>query len=178
MESGIADMNSSQARAGMHLPCALIIMDGFGLAPAGPENAVSLAKKPCLDHLWETCPHISIQASGEAVGLPEGQMGNSEVGHLNIGAGRVVYQELTRINRACKDGSLAHNEQIRAAMDVARKPGSVLHLMGLVSDGGVHSATSICMPLWASPRRRVLRRCTSTASWTDATCRLQAGPIS
>ncbi|WP_283170990.1 2,3-bisphosphoglycerate-independent phosphoglycerate mutase [Curtanaerobium respiraculi] len=125
----------------LHLPAALIIMDGFGIAPDGPGNAISLAEKPTLDALAQTCPHIRIQASGEYVGLPDGQMGNSEVGHLNIGAGRVVFQELTRINRACKDGSMASNEFVQKALRVAKRPGSVLHLMGLVSPGGVHSSS-------------------------------------
>lgn len=127
---------------GLTLPACLIIMDGFGLAEAGKGNAISLADTPCLDHLFATCPHTTLEASGEAVGLPDGQMGNSEVGHLNIGAGRVVYQELTRINRACSDGSLADNEVLRQAFAVAGKPGAALHLMGLLSDGGVHSSNA------------------------------------
>ena len=87
-------------------PCALIIMDGFGLAAPGAGNAISLAATPVLDDVFFTCPKTQLLASGEAVGLPAGQMGNSEVGHLNIGAGRVVYQELTRINRACRSGEV------------------------------------------------------------------------
>ena len=87
------------AREGLHLPAALIIMDGFGLAEPGPGNAISLAKTPHLDAAFAEHPTISLEASGEAVGLPAGQMGNSEVGHLNIGAGRIVHQELSRINR-------------------------------------------------------------------------------
>ncbi|MBE6464203.1 MAG: 2,3-bisphosphoglycerate-independent phosphoglycerate mutase [Eggerthellaceae bacterium] len=120
-------------------PVCLIIMDGFGLDEPSAKNAISLATKPFLDDLFEHRPFIQLQASGEAVGLPEGQMGNSEVGHLNIGAGRVVYQELTRINKACRDGSLAANEVLIRAYENASKNGSVLHLMGLLSDGGVHS---------------------------------------
>ena len=131
---------SQGGRAGLKLPALLVIMDGFGLAEPGPGNAISQAKTPCLDALFERCPHTCLQASGEAVGLPAGQMGNSEVGHLNIGAGRVVHQELSRINRACADGSLARNEVVRQAFDAAKKPGAVLHLMGLLSDGGVHSS--------------------------------------
>ncbi len=121
-------------------PTCLIIMDGFGLAEAGEGNAISQAHTPCLDRLFATCPMTKLEASGEAVGLPDGQMGNSEVGHLNIGAGRVVRQELTRIDHACRDGSLAENEVIRHAFDIARKQDSVLHIMGLLSDGGVHSS--------------------------------------
>ncbi len=123
-----------------NLPACLIIMDGFGLADAGPGNAISLASTPVLDNLFATCPWTKLQASEEAVGLPEGQMGNSEVGHLNIGAGRVVFQELTRINRACRTGELEANPVIAEAFAAARKPGAVLHLMGLLSDGGVHSS--------------------------------------
>lgn len=127
-------------RGGLRLPACLIIMDGFGIAPAGEGNAISRAKTPCLDEVFATCPTIELEASGEAVGLPAGQMGNSEVGHLNIGAGRVVHQELTRINRACSDGSIRDNAVLKAAMAAAREPGCALHLMGLLSDGGVHSS--------------------------------------
>ena len=115
-------------------------MDGFGLAEPGPGNAISQARTPCLDEVFATRPWTKLEASGEAVGLPAGQMGNSEVGHLNIGAGRVVFQELTRINRACADGSLAANPVLNEAFAAAARPGAALHLMGLVSDGGVHSS--------------------------------------
>ncbi|HJF63132.1 MAG TPA: 2,3-bisphosphoglycerate-independent phosphoglycerate mutase [Gordonibacter urolithinfaciens] len=127
-------------RADLALPACLIIMDGFGLAEPGPGNAISQARTPNLDALFAERPWTRLEASGEAVGLPEGQMGNSEVGHLNIGAGRVVFQELTRINRACADGSLAANPVLNDAFAAAREPGAALHLMGLVSDGGVHSS--------------------------------------
>ena len=127
-------------RNGLRLPVALIIMDGFGLAPAGPGNAICLAKKPHLDYIAAACPWCELEASGEAVGLPAGQMGNSEVGHLNIGAGRVVYQELTRLNRACLGGSIRTNVVLRRSMEAAMAPGAALHLMGLFSDGGVHSS--------------------------------------
>lgn len=122
------------------LPAALIIMDGFGLADAGPGNAISLAKTPHLDELFFTCSHTTLDASGIPVGLPEGQMGNSEVGHLNIGAGRPVFQELTRISLAAKDGSLAANPVLCQAFSDVVESDSVLHLMGLLSDGGVHSS--------------------------------------
>ena len=129
----------SSARKGLTLPVCLVIMDGFGIAPAGPGNAISLAHTPFLDKLFAgECTRL--QASGEAVGLPEGQMGNSEVGHLNIGAGRVVHQELTRINRACRTGSIDENKVINACLDASRAPGRALHVMGLLSDGGVHSS--------------------------------------
>ena len=127
------------ARDGLTLPACLVIMDGFGLADAGPGNAISLAKTPFLDELFAGS-FTRLQASGEAVGLPEGQMGNSEVGHLNIGAGRVVHQELTRINNACRTGSIADNAVINDAIEAAKAPGCALHLMGLLSDGGVHSS--------------------------------------
>lgn len=131
-----ADVNASS----LTLPACLIIMDGFGLAEPGPGNAISQANTPVLDRVFSECPLMRLEASGEAVGLPAGQMGNSEVGHLNIGAGRVVYQELTRINRACADGSLAENPVLNHAFATAAAPGAVLHLMGLFSDGGVHSS--------------------------------------
>jgi 2,3-bisphosphoglycerate-independent phosphoglycerate mutase len=120
-------------------PVALIIMDGFGLAPAGPGNAISRARTPNLDALMERWPWSSLACSGLAVGLPEGQMGNSEVGHLNIGAGRVVYQELTRISKAIEDGSLERNAVLSTAIDSTIADGAAVHFMGLVSDGGVHS---------------------------------------
>ena len=120
-------------------PVLLAIMDGFGLAQAGPGNAISLAKKPYLDELFATAPQTTLGASGEDVGLPAGQMGNSEVGHLNIGAGRVVYQELSRINMACADGSIEENPVLVEAMDKCIEANRPLHLMGLLSDGGVHS---------------------------------------
>lgn len=120
-------------------PTCLIILDGYGLAEAGPGNAVDQATTPVLDDLFAQYPHIQLEASGKSVGLPEGQMGNSEVGHLNIGAGRIVYQELTRINDACEQDLLGEREAITQAYLEAKEPGRVLHLMGLVSDGGVHS---------------------------------------
>lgn len=128
-------------RADLTLPACLIIMDGFGLAEPGPGNAIGQAHTPNLDEVFATCPLTRLEASGEAVGLPPGQMGNSEVGHLNIGAGRVVYQELTRINRACADGSLLTNAALNEAYAAATQPGAVLHLMGLLSDGGVHATS-------------------------------------
>ena len=118
---------------------ALIIMDGYGLAPDSPSNSVSLAKKPFLDSLFKDYPNNVLQASGEYVGLPDGQMGNSEVGHLNLGAGRIVYQSLTRINVAIKDGSFFKNPAFLEAINYTKKNKSKLHIFGLVSDGGVHS---------------------------------------
>ena len=117
----------------------LIIMDGLGLAKASDSNAVSLAKKPFLDRAMRDYPNSTLNTSGEAVGLPEGQMGNSEVGHLNLGAGRVVFQSLTRINVAIKDGSFFNNEAFLKAIQYVKNNHSNLHIFGLVSDGGVHA---------------------------------------
>ncbi|MGN6373516.1 MAG: 2,3-bisphosphoglycerate-independent phosphoglycerate mutase [Solirubrobacteraceae bacterium] len=117
----------------------LVVLDGWGLAEPGPGNAVSLADTPVFDRLWETFPHTTLTACGAAVGLPEGQMGNSEVGHLNLGAGAIVKQDLVRIDEAVDSGTLAQNELLRAAF-ASGSPGSRTHLIGLVSDGGVHSS--------------------------------------
>jgi 2,3-bisphosphoglycerate-independent phosphoglycerate mutase len=114
---------------------ALVILDGWGCAPAGPGNAVDLAETPVFDRLWAEYPHTTIEASGEAAGLPPGQMGNSEVGHLTIGSGRRLYQDLMRVNKAVADGSLFDNQVLRAAFERGRR----VHLLGLVSHGGVHS---------------------------------------
>jgi 2,3-bisphosphoglycerate-independent phosphoglycerate mutase len=118
---------------------ALVILDGWGCAPPGPGNAVELADTPVFDRLWSTYPHTTLKASGEAVGLPPGQMGNSEVGHLTIGSGRIPYQDLVRINRAIESGDLFRNEALVAAFDRAKARGVNVHLVGLVSYGGVHS---------------------------------------
>ena len=113
----------------------LVILDGWGIAPPGPGNAVELADTPVFDALWRDYPHTRIEASGEAAGLPRGQMGNSEVGHLTIGAGRRLYQDLMRVNQAIEDGSFFENPVLRSAFE----RGTNVHLMGLVSHGGVHS---------------------------------------
>lgn len=120
-------------------PVALIILDGFALREETFGNAVAQAKKPNFDRYWNEYPHATLTACGEAVGLPEGQMGNSEVGHLNIGAGRIVYQSLTRVNIAIREGEFERNETFLAAMDHVKKHGTNLHILGLLSDGGVHS---------------------------------------
>jgi 2,3-bisphosphoglycerate-independent phosphoglycerate mutase len=114
----------------------LVVLDGWGLAPDGPGNAVSLAETPVFDRIWASHPHTTLTACGEAVGLPPGQMGNSEVGHLNLGAGSVVPQDLARIDRAVSDGTLGDSRVLQELMDGAER----LHLIGLVSDGGVHSS--------------------------------------
>jgi 2,3-bisphosphoglycerate-independent phosphoglycerate mutase len=120
-------------------PVVLLILDGFGCRPDAPDNAISRARTPNWDRLLASCPHTSIDASEQGVGLPEGQMGNSEVGHLNIGAGRVVYQDFTRIDHAIATGEFARNPVLREAVDVAIAQGSTVHILGLASPGGVHS---------------------------------------
>lgn len=120
-------------------PVALIILDGFGLRDEYEGNAVAQSKKPNYDRLWNQYSNTTLIASGEAVGLPDGQMGNSEVGHLNIGAGRIVYQNLTRINKSIREGDFFQNETLLDAVEHAKKNESSLHIMGLLSDGGVHS---------------------------------------
>ena len=123
----------------MKTPTTLIILDGFALGEDTPGNAVQAASTPHLDYLFSQYPFCQLEASGLDVGLPEGQMGNSEVGHTNIGAGRVVFQDLPRITRAIQDGSFFQNPAYLAAVQACRENGSALHLMGLLSDGGVHS---------------------------------------
>ncbi len=120
-------------------PVALIIMDGFGLRGTSEGNAVAQAKKPNYDRFMKAYPNATLTACGEAVGLPEGQMGNSEVGHLNIGAGRIVYQDLTRITKSIRDGEFFDNKTLLGAVKSAKENGRKLHLYGLLSDGGVHS---------------------------------------
>lgn len=120
-------------------PILLAILDGFGIREEKSGNAVKLANKPNFDLLWETYPHSTLDASGEPVGLPKGQMGNSEVGHMNIGAGRLVYQPQELINSKIKDGTFFENQEILKAIDHVQKQDSKLHIMGLISDGGVHS---------------------------------------
>ena len=118
----------------------LMILDGWGIGKKGKGDVINNTPTPYLDYLTAISAHSQLQASGENVGLPDGQMGNSEVGHLNIGAGRVVYQDLVKINRACKDGSIMENPEVKAAYSYAKENGKRLHLMGLTSDGGVHSS--------------------------------------
>lgn len=117
-----------------------MILDGWGIGKHGKGDVIYNTPTPYLDYLTAVSAHSQLQASGGDVGLPDGQMGNSEVGHLNIGAGRIVYQDLVKINRACKDGSILQNPQVVAAYSYARESGRKLHLMGLTSDGGVHSS--------------------------------------
>src|SRR6478735_78377 len=120
-------------------PVVLLILDGFGCREDAPDNAITRAHAPEWRRLLATCPHTTIDASELRVGLPEGQMGNSEVGHLNMGAGRVVYQDFTRIDVAIRDGDFARNPVLNEAIAAARRTGGTLHVMGLLSPGGVHS---------------------------------------
>ena len=120
-------------------PTVLLILDGYGLNENPKGNAVAIAKTPVMDKLMAEYPFVKGNASGMAVGLPDGQMGNSEVGHLNMGAGRIVYQELTRITKEIQDGTFFENEELLAAVENVKKNDSALHCFGLLSDGGVHS---------------------------------------
>ena len=142
----------------MKQPLALIILDGFGCREETKGNAIAAARTPHLDHLMACCPHTRIGASGMDVGLPDGQMGNSEVGHTNIGAGRIVYQELTRITKSFDEGEALGNPALTAAMENARRPGQALHLMGLLSDGGVHSHIRHLYGLMEMARRFAVER--------------------
>src|SRR5438270_8669888 len=117
----------------------LVIMDGWGLGKVKASDAIQNANTPFVSSLYNKYPNTTLTTCGEAVGLPEGQMGNSEVGHLNLGAGRIVYQELQRINVAIRDGEFAKNEVLLNSIRQAKKNQKPLHLVGLVSDGGVHS---------------------------------------
>ena len=150
----------------MKKPTMLMILDGYGLNDSAHGNAIAAAKKPNLDRIFDTYPHTRIDASGLAVGLPEGQMGNSEVGHLNIGAGRIVYQELTKITKAIQDGVFFDNIPLNNACDHVLATGGALHLYGLLSDGGVHSHFTTCRHWFSWPSAVVWKNCLSTALWT------------
>ena len=138
-------------------PYAIIIMDGYGLAPAGPGNAIELDGSKNVKELAEKYPSATLGASGLSVGLPDGQMGNSEVGHLNMGAGRIVYQDLTRITKSIGDGDFFENPALIKAMDNAKQNGKKLHLYGLLSDGGVHSHITHLYALLEMSKRRGLK---------------------
>jgi len=146
---------------------ALVILDGWGLAPPGPGNAVELAHTPVFDRLWERYPHTTLKASGEAVGLPPGQMGNSEVGHLTIGSGRVLFQDLMRVNLAIRDGSFFESEEVVSAFTRARERGGDVHLLGLVSHGGVHSHIEHLRALLELAGRREMADRTWVHAFTD-----------
>lgn len=122
-----------------HLPLVLMVLDGWGHREDAPDNAISIANTPCWDSLWANAPHSLLETSGMSVGLPAGQMGNSEVGHMNIGAGRIIFQDFTRITQAITDKSFYHNRALRNAVDKANQHSGTVHIMGLLSPGGVHS---------------------------------------
>ena len=146
---------------------ALVVLDGWGCAPPGPGNAVELAETPVFDALWRRYPHTTLRASGEDVGLPPGQMGNSEVGHLTIGAGRVIFQDLMRVNRAIETGELYENPALAGAFRRARERGGDVHLLGLVSHGGVHSHIDHLRALLELARREGMAERTHVHAFTD-----------
>jgi len=146
---------------------ALVILDGWGCAPPGPGNAVELASTPVFDRLWAEYPHTTIEASGEAAGLPPGQMGNSEVGHLTIGSGRVLDQDFQRVNRAIADGSFFENTALVGAFERAKERGANVHLLGLVSYGGVHSHIDHLRALLELARRQGMEEQTFIDAFTD-----------
>ncbi|MFM7105823.1 MAG: 2,3-bisphosphoglycerate-independent phosphoglycerate mutase, partial [Flavobacteriales bacterium] len=131
----------------MRKKVCLVILDGWGIGNKDETNAIYAAKTPVTDELNFTCPHATLRTDGENVGLPDGQMGNSEVGHMNIGAGRIVFQDLVKINRSINDNSFYENPQILRAFNDASRRGRTMHLVGLVSDGGVHSHFSHLLAL-------------------------------
>lgn len=139
-------------------PVALIILDGFGLRDETKGNAVEQAKKPNFDRYHNEFPHATLKADGEAVGLPDGQMGNSEVGHLNIGAGRIVYQSLTRVNLAIREGEFFENQTFLDAIDHVNEKGTALHLYGLLSDGGIHSHIEHLFALLELAKRKNVKK--------------------
>src|SRR5574344_1388973 len=133
-------MESKQKQYIMAKKALLMILDGWGIGNHSKADVIYNTPTPYWDYLLNNYPNAQLQASGENVGLPDGQMGNSEVGHLNIGAGRVVYQDLVKINRSIADKSILSNPQIKSAFQYAQTTGKNLHIMGLTSDGGVHSS--------------------------------------
>jgi 2,3-bisphosphoglycerate-independent phosphoglycerate mutase len=147
------DARSGASSQALAPSVCLVVLDGWGLAPPGAGNAVALADTPVFDELWRSYPHTTLATCGRAVGLPDGQMGNSEVGHLNLGAGAIMRQDLVRIDDAIADGSLARNDALCAALT----PGRRTHLIGLVSDGGVHSSLAHLRALIALAHERGVR---------------------
>jgi 2,3-bisphosphoglycerate-independent phosphoglycerate mutase len=155
-------------RSGSTFPLvALVILDGWGCAPPGPGNAVELASTPVFDRLWAEYPHTRLAASGEAVGLPPGQMGNSEVGHLTIGAGRILDQDFQRVNRSIADGTFYENEALVSAFRRARERDGDVHLLGLVSHGGVHSHIDHVRALLELAQREGMTHRTWIHAFTD-----------
>ncbi len=146
---------------------ALVILDGWGIAPPGPGNGVELADTPVFDRIWRDYPHTTLEASGQAVGLPPGQMGNSEVGHLTIGSGRILFQDLERVNQAIEDGSFLENPALVGAFERARSRDANVHLLGLVSYGGVHSHIDHLRALLELARREGWEDRTFIHAFTD-----------
>ena len=147
----------------------LMILDGWGNGRHDKADVISTVHPEYISAMTAKYPHAELRTDGENVGLPDGQMGNSEVGHLNIGAGRVVYQDLVKINRACRDNSILENPEVKAAFEHAKKNGVNMHFMGLVSDGGVHSSLSTFSSCATSRRPTASKIPSCTASWTAAT---------
>ncbi|MGX8704156.1 MAG: 2,3-bisphosphoglycerate-independent phosphoglycerate mutase, partial [bacterium] len=152
------DGTSSGEKANAKKPTVLLILDGFGIREKTEHNAIAQADTPVLDRLMKECPYVTGKASGLAVGLPEGQMGSSEVGHLNIGAGRIVDQDLVRISKTIEDGTFFENEALLKAVNNAKENGTSLHLYGLLSDGGVHSHNSHLYALLELAKRNGLEK--------------------
>jgi len=150
-------------------PAVLMILDGYGLNERKEGNAVAEANTPVMDKLMAECPFVKGNASGMAVGLPEGQMGNSEVGHLNMGAGRIVYQELTRITKEIQDGTFFENPALLDAVNNCKKNDSAFHMFGLVSDGGVHSHNTHIYGLLELAKRNGLKKVYVPVSYTHLT---------
>ena len=150
-------------------PTVLMILDGYGLSDKTEGNAVKQAKTPVMDKLIAKYPFVQGEASGMAVGLPDGQMGNSEVGHTNMGAGRIVYQMLVKISKSIQDGDFFENKALVAAMENCKKNDSALHLMGLLSPGGVHSHMSIYTAFWKWQRKTDWKRYMFMLTLTDVT---------
>lgn len=136
-------------------PVVLMVLDGYGISDKTEGNAIALANTPVMDQLKAEYPYVKGAASGLAVGLPDGQMGNSEVGHMNIGAGRIIYQELTRITKSIQDGDFFENAEMLEAIENCKKNNSDLHVWGLLSNGGVHS--HICMQFLSYVRNIILK---------------------
>ena len=147
----------------------LMILDGWGIGDQGKDDVIFNTPTPYWDSLLANYPHSELQASGENVGLPDGQMGNSEVGHLNIGAGRIVYQDLVKINRACADNSIMKNPEIVSAFSYAKENGKNIHFMGLTSNGGVHSSFDHLFKLCDISKEYGIEIHSSTALWMVVT---------
>ena len=151
-------------------PTVLMILDGYGMSDKVEGNAIAQAKTPVMDKLMAECPFVLGQASGMAVGLPEGQMGNSEVGHTNMGAGRIVYQMLVKISKSIQDGDFFENEALKKAIENCKKNDSALHLMGLLSPAVYTATWSICMACLNWQRKMELTKCMFMLILMDVTC--------